>query len=171
MRGLAASRAFVELMVVFFCLFVVRISAAQQQYVDGPPGHQETVGGVTLHACPVGYAMSGANVDKNKFTCLRVVPKSEEGQVQSVLDGGTQKDLGRGNMHVCPEGSYMRGFHSKGNKLLCSSAPSVKLQSPFLDAEGHTKGNDMHMCPVRSGKQTVMTGIHESRNDFACAFP
>jgi hypothetical protein len=143
----------------------------QQQYVDGPPGHQETWSGVKLHACPLGYAMAGAHVDDNKFTCQRVVPEAEENQVKSVLDGGTQKDLGRGNMHVCPAGTYMRGLHTGENKLLCSSAPSVHLKSPFLDAEGHNQSNDMHICPVRTGQQTVMTGIHEGRNDFACAFP
>jgi hypothetical protein len=163
------SSAFV--MLVVSCLLIARPCTAQQQYVDGPPGHQEAWSGVTLHACPVGYAMAGANVKDNKFTCQRVVPASEEAQVRSVLDGGTQKDLGRGNMHVCPEGTYMRGLHNKQNQLLCSSAPSVHLKSPFLDAEGHNQGNDMHMCPVRLEQQTVMTGIHDDRNDFACAFP
>ena len=164
------SRAFL-ILVVTSCLWTVRPTLAQQQFVDGPPGHQETLNGITLHACPVGYAMAGANVSKNKFTCQRVVPASEEAQVKSVLDGGTQGDLGRGNMHICPAGTYMRGLHSGQNQLLCSSAPSVQLERSFLDAEGHTQGNDMHMCPKRRGKQTIMTGIHESRNDFACAFP
>ena len=150
-------------------LLVAQPCPAQQQYVDG--GNQETWSGVKLHACPAGYAMAGANVKDNKFTCQRVVPQSEEAQVQSVLDSGTQKDFGRGNMHVCPEGTYMRGLHSEQNKLLCSSAPSVQLKSPFYDASGHTQGNAMHMCPVRLEKQTIMTGIHEGRNDFACAFP
>ena len=150
-------------------LLVARPCAAQQQYVDR--NNQETWSGVTLHACPVGYAMAGANVDDNKFTCQRVVPKSDEAQVHSVLDSGTQKDFGRGNMHVCPEGTYMRGLHSKQNELLCSSAPSVHLKSPFYDASGHNQSNGMHVCPVRLEKQTIMIGIHEGRNDFACAFP
>jgi hypothetical protein len=152
-------------------LLIAQLCAAQQQYVDGPPGRQETWEGVKLHACPVGFAMAGANVRDNKFTCQRVVPASDEAKVHSVLDGGTQKDLGRGNMHVCPEGMYMRGLRSDQNKLLCSSAPSVKLKSPFLDAKGQTQGNDMHMCPVRLEQQTLMTGIYTGKNNFACAFP
>ena len=164
------SRALV-MVFVFSCLLSVRPCTAQQQFVDGPPGHQETWSGVTLHACPAGFAMAGVHVRDNKFTCQRVVPASEEAQVQSVLDSGTQKNLGRGNMHVCPEGMYMRGLHTAQNRLLCSSAPSVHLKSPFLDADGHTQGNNMHMCPVRRQQQTVMTGIHVGRNDFACAFP
>lgn len=145
--------------------------AAQQQYVDGPPGRQETWEGIKLHACPVGYAMAGANVRENKFTCQRVVPASDEAQVQSVLDGGTQKNLGWGKMHVCPDGTYMRGLRNDKNKLLCSSVSSVKLKSPFVDAKGNTQGNDMHICPVRLKQQTVMTGIHTGKNNFACAFP
>jgi hypothetical protein len=164
MTNFRVSSAFVMLLLVPY-LLVARLCAAQQQYVDG--NHQETWSGVQLHACPVGYAMAGANVKDNKFTCQRVVPKSEEAQVHSVLDSGTQKDLGRGNMHVCPEGAYMRGL----NELLCSSAPTVHLKSPFFDGSGHTQSNGMHMCPVRMKKQTIMTGIHEGRNDFACAFP
>jgi hypothetical protein len=162
--------AFVMLFVASY-LLIARPCAAQQQYVDGPPGNQETWEGVKLHACPVGFAMAGANVKDNKFTCQRMVPASDEAQVQSVLDGGTQKDLGRGKMHVCPEGTYMRGLRSDQNKLLCSGSPSVKLQSPFVDAAGNTQGNDMHMCPERLKQQTVMTGIHTGKNNFACAFP
>lgn len=162
------SSAFVTLLLVP-CLLLARPCAAQQKYVDR--NNQETLNGVKLHACPVGYAMAGANVKGNKFTCERVVPKSEESQVQSVLDSGTQKDFGKGNMHVCPEGTYMRGLHSKQDELLCSSAPTVHLKSPFYDASGHTQGNGMHICPVRLEKQTIMIGIHEGRNDFACAFP
>ena len=164
------SRALVMLF-LFSCVLIVRPCAAQQQFVDGPPGNQETWSGVTLHTCPVAFAMAGAHVADNKFTCQRVVPASEEAQVQSVLDSGTQRNFGRGNMHVCPEGTYMRGLHNGQNRLLCSSAPSVRLKSPFLDAGGHTQGNNMHMCPVRRKQQTVMIGIHVGRNDFACAFP
>lgn len=160
--------AFAMLFVIAY-LLVAQPCAAQQRYVDGDT--QETWNGVKLHACPVGFAMAGANVKDNKFTCQRVVPQSEEAQVQSVLDSGTQKDFGRGNMHVCPKGTYMRGLHSGQKKLLCSSAPSVNLQSPFYDASGQTQGNAMHMCPVRLKIQTIMIGIHEGRNDFACAFP
>jgi hypothetical protein len=168
MTNSGVSSAFVLLLLVPY-LLVVRPCAAQQQYVDSK--HQETWSGVKLHACPESYAMAGANVKENKFTCQRVVPKSEESQVQSVLDSGTQKDFGRGNMHACPEGTYMRGLQSKQNELLCSSAPTVHLKSPFFDASGHTQGNAMHTCPVRLEKQTIMIGIHEGRNDFACAFP
>ena len=168
MTNSGVSSAFVMLLLVPY-LLAARPCAGQQQYVDG--NHQETWSGVKLHACPVGYAMAGANVKDNKFTCQRVVPTSEEAQVHSVLDSGTQKNFGRGNMHVCPEGTYMRGLHSEQNELLCSSAPTVHLKSPFYDASGHTQGNAMHMCPVRLEKQTIMIGIHEGRNDFACAFP
>ena len=125
MTNSGVSSAFVMLLLVPY-LLAARPCAAQQQYVDG--NHQETWSGVKLHACPVGYAMAGANVKNNKFTCQRGVPKSEEAQVHSVLDSGTQKDFGRGNMHVCPEGTYMRGLHIEQNELLCSRAPTVRLK-------------------------------------------
>lgn len=142
---------------------------AQEEKVDGPPGHQEEWRGLKLHACPAGYAMAGANVVDNRLTCVRIVPQGKEGTVTSVLDGGTQGNLGDGDIHICPSGMYMRGLHNGQNKLLCSSDPFSHLGVSFLDARGSTQGNDMHICPRRNGKATVMTGIRNDKDDFACA--
>jgi hypothetical protein len=132
---------------------------AQDEYVDG--GRQEQ----GMHACPPAYAMAGAHVSHNKFTCLRVVPPDLEHTVTSIVDHGTQGNYGRGDMHVCPAGMYMRGLHDGQNLLLCSRSPAVHLGPSSLDADGHTQGNGMHMCP----DHRIMTGIHNGRNDFACA--
>jgi hypothetical protein len=141
--------------------------AAQQSFVDVPPGQQEVWQGYSVHVCPLGYGMAGAQVIANSFTCLRMVPQGQEGQVRSILDAGTQANFGRGSMHVCPSGMYMRGLHAINNWLICANG--VSLGNPFLDPNGATQGNGMHMCPSVSGRQSVMTGIHDQRNDFSCA--
>jgi eukaryotic-like serine/threonine-protein kinase len=149
------------------------------QFVDGPPGGQEVFSGTSIHVCPLGFAMGGANVSKNQFTCVKVIPNASRlvscntspGAVtclNSVLDVGTHANYGRGSMHVCPTGTYMRGLHDGKNWLVCTGgvdlSPSSQNPSIFLDSNGATVGNDMHMCPQSS----IMTGIHDERNDFAC---
>lgn len=150
-------------------LWPCQAAAPQQSFVDTPPGQQEIWQNYTVHVCPPGYAMAGAHVINNQFTCLRVVASGNEGQIHSILDTGTQAEFGRGNMHVCPQGTYMRGLHAINNWLICSDGAT--LGTPFLDAAGATQGNGMHMCPVVNGRQTAMTGIDDPRNDFACAQP
>jgi hypothetical protein len=138
-----------------------------KSFVDVPPGEEEIWQGVSVHVCPQGYGMAGVQVMENSFTCLRMLPQGQESQVSSILDAGTQADFGRGSMHVCPSGMYMRGLHTTNNLLICANGAS--LHSPFLDANGATHGNGMHMCPLVNGRQTVMTGIHSRRNDYSCA--
>jgi len=149
-----------------------------QGYWDvAPHARQETTAfGVTLHACPLGFAMGGANVVENGFSCTRVVPLGKESSVHTVYDRGTQKDFGTGSMHVCPAGMYMRGFHEGLNILACSDG--VTLAPSFLDPSGKTqmatKGlnqDEAHVCPPTTGLGPwgIMTGIHVGRNDFACA--
>ncbi|HTA87644.1 MAG TPA: hypothetical protein VK729_15325 [Silvibacterium sp.] len=160
-----------RLQAVFLAAFGFLFSShcfAQASFVDGPPGRQETWGGIQLHACPPAFAMQGAHVRDNRFTCLRVIPEGKEGDVHSIIDSGTQGNLGNGNMHVCPTGMYMRGLRSDQNRLLCSSSPDVLLGDTFLNLRGSTQGNNMHICPNRNGHPLIMSGIHTGRNDFAC---
>ena len=138
-----------------------------KSFVDIPPGQQEIWQGVSLHVCPQGYGMAGVHVMDNSFTCLRMVRPGLEREVSSILDTGTHSDFGRGTMHVCPTGMYMRGLNITSNWLICADGAS--LRSPFLNANGSTQGNGMHMCPMVNGRQTVMTGIQKQRNDFSCA--
>jgi hypothetical protein len=133
-------------------------------------GSQERYGNTNVHVCPVGFAMAGAQVNRNVFKCVRVVPPGRG--VQTLLDTGTNRNFGRGNMHVCPAGSYMRGLHDGKNWLVCSNG--VALEPTFLDAHGRTQtpdGGGMHQCPVGGdGRPSIMVGIHNGRNDFACAY-
>jgi hypothetical protein len=138
-----------------------------KSFVDEPPGQQEIWQGVSVHVCPRGYGMAGAQLTENSFTCLRMVPQGRESQVRSVLDAGTQADFGRGSMHVCPSGMYMRGLYAYHNWIICADGAS--LRSPILNANDATQGNGMHMCPLVNGRQTVITGIHQQRHDFSCA--
>ena len=156
---------------IFLAGFALLLSGrcfAQASFVDGPPGRQETVSGITLQACPLAFAMQGIHVRDRRVTCLRVLPDNQAGTVHSIIDSGTQGNLGNGNMHVCPAGMYMRGFQSSQNRLLCSSSPNVLLGDSFLNLRGATQGNNMHICPNRNGHPLIMSGIHTSRNDFAC---
>ena len=152
------------LAVVCLCGVLSRAQVGRS-VTDG--GTEEVWNRTPVHVCPEGFAMQGAHVGNNVFTCVRVVPEGMERQVHSYLDRGTQGDLGRGNMHVCRPGWYMRGLHNNYDWLVCSDIPGV--QRSFLDANGQTYANGMHMCPAGRGGFTVMTGIHNGRNDFACA--
>lgn len=138
-------------------------------YTDSAPVLRELWQGVNVHVCPVGYAMAGAHVINDWFTCVRVVDDAHLSEVRSIVDAGTQGNYGLGDMHVCPAGMYMRGLNDPANLLVCSYGANVQLDAPSLDANGATQGRGMHMCPATSAGQEVMTGIHNLRNDFACA--
>ena len=158
-------RQAVCVLAVVCCAGVLGRAQVGRSVTDG--GTEENWHGARVHVCPLGFAMQGAHVGNNVFTCVRVVPEGWERQVHTYLDRGTQGDLGRGNMHVCRPGWYMRGLHNNYDWLVCSDMPPA--QRPFLDANGMTEENGMHVCPMTRDGFTVMTGIHNGRNDFACA--
>jgi hypothetical protein len=152
-------------------------SAFSQTYVDGgngSDGHQETFNGISIHTCPVGYAMEGAHVSDNAFLCVEVVPTGQESNVTTLVDADTQApDDSSTTIHVCPNGMYMRGLHNGKNLLVCSAGANVGTINRFLDKDGATQGSpqgyNMHVCPSRNNYLTVMVGIQDSHNDFACA--
>lgn len=151
-------------------VFLGAYSYGQEEVIDGPPGTQEVFNGTSVHVCPLGFAMLGAHVSDNRFTCVRVVPRGREHEVHTILDTGTQHDYCCGNMHVCPGGMYMRGLHDGNNWLVCSDGADVVVEGSFVDQHGDHQANGMHVCPtVDQGRITIMTGIHNGRNDFACA--
>jgi len=154
---------------LFWSMSIGAYCHGQEQKIDGPPGTQETFDGTSVHVCPVGYAMRGAHVSDNRFTCVRVVASEREREVHTILDRGTQHNFGRGDMHVCPGGMYMRGLHDGNNWLVCSDRAGVVVEGSFVDQHGDHQENGMHVCPVEQGRITIMTGIHNGRNDFACA--
>jgi hypothetical protein len=168
----------IQKLVLVACVlaFICSLSSscpAQEEIVDTGSG-QWKADGTSIHTCPLGFGMEGADVGGNIFTCIRVAPDAlvRAGRVERRLDKGTKHNYnGRGDMHVCPDGWYMSGLHNGKNWLVCSNG--APLEPPVLDADGATQGDPgghkMHMCPIREGQKTVMTGIHDGRNDFACA--
>ncbi len=148
---------------------MVRPSIHQAELqVDVPPGRQERWSGTSVHVCPPGFAMAGAHVVANRFTCVRIVGSGHESEVRSALDTGSLQDYGTGPMRICPFGTYMRGLHDINHWLICANAAGVALGTPFLDAHGTTQRNGMHTCPIVV-TQSVMVGIDSRRNDFLCA--
>jgi hypothetical protein len=154
------------------CVFSMStLTFAQDLVADG--GTQGAFGGTSVHVCPLGFAMAGAHVDQNIFLCLRVAAPGHDNEVATYLDTGTQGTVGGVQMHVCQAGWYMRGLHNGNNWLVCSR--NIALSASFLDpGQGHdpTQGNwggvSMHVC-MSGPKRVVMTGIHDSSNQFSCA--
>jgi hypothetical protein len=121
-----------------------------------------TVGGVQMHCCPDGFAMTGIHVNDNVLRCSRL---------QQGFSGSASLDAGtvRNNMHACPFGQLMVGVHVNRNLLACRS-PVQGLGLEIIDAGttavlpingGHT---DIHVCP----NTLAMAGIHVNNNLFTC---
>lgn len=111
-----------------------------------------TVGGVTMHCCPLGKVMIGANVSGNSFKCQGAINLGPR-----FLDSSTQ----RNGMHSCPWGSVMVGLHASQNKLACQYA---SVTTEVVDGNPLTHDGFMHVCPF----PYAMTGINVSRNYFNC---
>ncbi len=119
-------------------------------------GTQCTVGGATMHCCPIGYTMIGAHVDNNVFKCAQLY----HGAGFRFLDVGTQ----RNGMHACPYGAVMAGLHVDRNYLACQY-PIGGVASEYVD-RGTQDGYPMHVC---GSSQDGMSGIHVDQNKFTCA--
>jgi hypothetical protein len=121
-----------------------------------------SVGGVTMHCCPSGFAMTGIHVNDNVLRCSRL---------QAGFSGTATLDAGtvRNSMHACPFGQLMVGIHVGRNLLACRpSAQGISLE--FVDAVTTTtfpiNGGTatMHVCP----DTFAMAGIHVNNNLFTC---
>ena len=134
----------------------------QEEYVD--TGTQEQ----GMHACPVGFAIAGMNIDKNLFLCRRVVRNGEENYVITIFDAGPGTQ--RADMHACPNGTYMRGLRADQNNLLCSYDSRRGQPQDWLTEFEDTSSQayDMHTCPATSGNISFLTGIRADQNRFLC---
>jgi hypothetical protein len=121
-----------------------------------------TVGGVRMHCCPDGFAMTGIHVDDNVLRCSRL---------QVGFSGPTTLDAGtvRNGMHACPSGQLMVGIHVDRNLLSCRpSGQAIGLE--FVDAVTtdsfvfHGSRVSIHVCP----NTFAMAGIHVDNNQFTC---
>jgi Gram-negative bacterial TonB protein C-terminal len=153
-----------------------------KRYVDvalGKNHHQES----GMHACKSGYAMQGAEIDKDVLWCRQVStdPSSEESKVDA--DPPTERE----GAHACPAGWYMRGlrapnpFNRGKNALLCSRSPNVTLLGEKKDDSNMESPTcaleDVGACPqgmpACPNDAPVMTGVHfatwHGRSVFLCS--
>ena len=121
-----------------------------------------TVGGTTMHCCPVGNAMVGIHVDRNTFKCA---PLKQPGGTRSI-DFGTV----RNDMHVCPWGQVMVGLHVDLNQLACQTVTDG-IAGEHVDT-ATSDSFPMHTCSNGSGPwaASAMTGIRVDRNAYVPTF-
>jgi hypothetical protein len=144
-------------------------------------GKQCVVNGVSLHCCPAGMAMTGANLSQNRFKCARVTG-GLAGVHGDGLFGTTFTQ--RSSMHACPFGEVMTGYyhgsawHGIDTELLLCGKPSPAVMKEHTDGNPATADStNMHICPEKDliQKQNIvnpgrfaMTGIHAGQNLFLC---
>ena len=128
---------------------------------------QCNVSGNTMHCCPLGFAMIGAQVDRNVFKCA---------MLNSGFAGARFADFStqRNNMHACPFGAVMVGLHASRNVLTCqwlqepfSTLPSSRVLFEYVDGPAPNLTVDsfpMHVCQ----DTFAMAGIHVGKNLFTC---
>jgi hypothetical protein len=155
-----------------FALVMLACSASCMEGADEPSGQEVSelnlgtssydsstsciAGGVSMHCCPNGAVMIGANVGSNVFKCGTLAGIGG----QRFLDLGTA----RNGMHACPSGAVMVGLHAANNWLACQFPPTAPVIE-FTDSS--TKDSfPMHICPVGS----AMGGINVGANQFTCDF-
>jgi hypothetical protein len=94
-----------------------------------------------VHVCRKGFAMLGADIEKNVFKCRRVIPQEGEKNVTSILDKSTR----RADMHACPKGTYIRGLHANNDWLICSydslAGPNMSVSEFDRGMVGEFLGN------------------------------
>jgi hypothetical protein len=120
--------------------------------------------------------MMGANVSKNVFLCIQVISATDTANLnlqvsQSVTENAWQLTDGKTQMLGCPKNMYMRGLQNSKNLLVCSKIP-FSIERTVFDYNGASQGMqgygfDGHICP----HLTIMVGIQNSQNNFACASP
>jgi hypothetical protein len=135
--------------------------AVAQEIVDGGPDNPTTAR-KGMHACPVGYYMTGIDVSNNAFLCNNLGSGYQESQ--EVVDSSTE-DF---SMHACPNGQVMSGFHDGRNLLLCVPPPSAGASTARLVDYDTVKTvrQNMHAC----APGLPMTGIHVRSNNLLCEY-
>jgi hypothetical protein len=143
---------------------------------DGKNGSptQCTVDGVTMHCCPSGRLMTGANLNANVFKCTST---HSPGIIRTPFidgpDSSTHTVTQRSGMHACPNQTVMLGFHRARNDLLCVG---LSLENPLFEiVDGGTQDPAMpgHVCPANGSPPfftgRAMSGIRDDQNKFLCA--
>lgn len=131
---------------------------------DPAPGRSATqcvAGGWSMHCCPSGYAMVGADVSSNVFKCAPLLTNLAGARTG---DSGTR----RNNVHSCPYGSVMAGLRADADVLACVSVPNNGIVTEQVDSDTHDSQRGMRACDP--GTPTgAMSGIDVGSGLFNCA--
>lgn len=147
--------------VVLICLQLVlsstSVAYAQEEIVDLATQRKG------MHACPVGYFVVGAHVNKNAFLCSKALGSYQASQ--EYIDGDNEPRYRRHGMHTCRLGYAVTGMHVSKNWLLCAPF-SNQIPAEYVDGDNEpaTQRQTMHAC--KPGY--VLMGIHVEDNDFLC---
>jgi hypothetical protein len=132
-------------------------------------GTQCTVGGITMHCCPNGYAMIGANLGTNVFKCVQT------GLAQAKFLG-SNSDTGSTWNCGSVSGAVMVGFHAGANTAACQISTVLATLSnasvPYVDRCTYD-ATSMRVCPFQLGGVTsVLGGIDQNNNNaLTCLNP
>jgi hypothetical protein len=127
-----------------------------------------------MHACPLGWFMSGAHIQNNDFLCSRAYGGYAGNQ--EFVDGNDEAPTQRNGMHACPLGTAMTGLRVDRNWLSCAPLrPGTKsgIFAYLLNGGrygGPTQRSGMHACGFSPALDEVMVGIHVQTNVFLCTF-
>jgi hypothetical protein len=144
-------------------------------FYDG--GTACTVGGITMHCCPDGFAMLGANLGTNVFKCASN-PLTGPKVLASSTDSGSTWSCGKVNEAGYMLGTVMVGFHAALNTALCQRSTSLAASQLTLGVSAYNDvctydGSSMHVCPFISGAPftSQLGGINQTDNTFKCLSP
>lgn len=131
-------------------------------YDPTTPGGAKTqcsAGGVTMHCCPTGYVMIGADATNDVFKCA---PVQTTGALTLDANPGTQ----RSGMHACPSGQVMVGSSVPLNDIICMALPGGSVTSERVDY-GTVDAYPMRVCDANPS--SAMSGIRVDLNRLLCA--
>jgi len=141
-----------------------------------------TYGGVTMHCCAAGKAMTGVHLDDDTLECQTVDTSGLQPSC-TLWNMSNMRTFEGQSVPACPAGTYMRGFQWHTNQATCCVFQSTnRPTSEFLDGfgEGPTQDTDsalhknvfggcysgtMHGCAGNA----AMVGLNTVHNWLACA--
>jgi CubicO group peptidase (beta-lactamase class C family) len=135
----------------------------------GGAATQCTVGSTTMHCCPSGYVMIGADDSNNVFKCAPVLTAGTV--TLDPAPGGSAYQCN--GMHCCPPNQVMVGMRTDQNILACMALPSGSITAEIVDY--HTIDTNptvdsfpIHVCDAVN-PVAAMAGINVSLNQLTCA--
>ena len=141
-------------------------------------GTQCTVGGITMHCCPNGSVMVGANLGANVFKCGSTAVVGTR-VLASLTSSGSTSTCGNLTLFGMTVPTVMVGFHPALNTAACqrtsasASAVATLGLTKYVDRCTYDGTASMRSCPfLPTGSATShLAGINQSDNTFTCLNP